>query len=436
MTHMPNYALPLCISLLVLEGLCSCPVAALSPDAPFITIAPVGDHAVGEIITISGTTNYPVNTTLWISLGPKVFTNYPPNYYDDQTLVTPGAGSNFWQVTINTSAFVIDEYSVRVQPVNNTPLFSSITFNMTGRNVGAQDTPAIPIIVIDPLGNHTIDEEFFINGTTNLAVSDGSLLLQIGSGEFNPGGFGSSYYRSNVSIQQGEHGVNIWSAKVEPSQWEVYTKPPNYDPAPMFSPPVPGRYQVVISSKNPYGPDIAATQYLFLMLPKAGNISGPLIVGEPSEPLANGSEFSGMTSCFLRLLLLFSMAPSPDTTPSQRECPSPANTTPWIHLEPVADHSVGDNFSLTGTTNLESGTILSVFVHQSPASANKKKAYTDVRGTAVVRSGACNVNTWSFSDDLTTLLPSPYSIYVTAENATVEANLVQFYIVDDRITVS
>ena len=42
-----------------------------------------------------------------------------------------------------------------------------------------------PFITIDPIGNHTIDCPFFINGTTNLAAFNESLKLIIF--EPNPG---------------------------------------------------------------------------------------------------------------------------------------------------------------------------------------------------------------------------------------------------------
>jgi len=115
-------------------------------------------------------------------------------------------------------------------------------------------------------------------------------------------------------------------------------------------------------------------------------------------------------------------------------CPSLENSSPWIHLDRVADHTAGDFFVLRGTTNLETGEILSVFVFQSPPSPNKKmpSGFTEVRGITVVQRGNCHGNIWSFSDNLTILRPSLYTVYVTAENATVEANLMQFNIIDNR----
>ena len=53
-----------------------------------------------------------------------------------------------------------------------------------------------PFITIDPVGNHTIDEVFFINGTTNLPANNEPLLLQIETTNFNPGGS-----RDHFSVQ-------------------------------------------------------------------------------------------------------------------------------------------------------------------------------------------------------------------------------------------
>jgi hypothetical protein len=417
MTHMPKRALPLCMVLLVLGGLYTCPVAALSPDTPFITIDPVGDHAIGEIITISGTTNYPVNATFWISLGPKVFTNYPPNYFDGQTQVTSGEGSNYWQITVNTSAFVIDEYSVRVEPVNSTPLFSSATFNMTGKNVGVQETPATPVIVIDSPGSHTTAEEFFINGTTNLAVSNGSLLLQIGTAEFNPGGFGSSFYESNVSIQQGEHGVNPWSAEVLPSQWKVYTKPPDYYPTPTSSPPMAGRYQVVVSSKNPYGPDVLATTYLFIASPDTANTSGSFLVEETPGPVIKRLELSKTHSWYLTLLSLFSMAsvlqPGAIQTPSQV-----TENVPLLTVLPLQEYAPGEQVLINGTTSLPAGELLDIAFIKEPFHTTKCDPGTFCgSGTySTIVSAGRGSNVWSYRLNTTGFPEGSYDIWIVSRN--------------------
>ena len=86
-------------------------------------------------------------------------------------------------------------------------------------------TPATsPFITIDPIGNHTIGDVFFINGTTNLPVSENLtieildwswLLTRHQKGEYMyqpPPGFYA--YILNISISSDKTGTNRWSANV------------------------------------------------------------------------------------------------------------------------------------------------------------------------------------------------------------------------------
>jgi PKD repeat protein len=114
-------------------------------------------------------------------------------------------------------------------------------------SVQAQSTtalPAQPFITINPIGNQTIDNVFFITGTTNLPASNNSLLIQIETANFNPAGWGSDY-RSNVSIQPGEQGVNLWSCNVTTDRWVTFPGP---EPDA-----VPGDYIVMIASISSLG---------------------------------------------------------------------------------------------------------------------------------------------------------------------------------------
>ena len=109
-------------------------------------------------------------------------------------------------------------------------------------------------------------------------------------------------------------------------------------------------------------------------------------------------------------------------------CPTSANTTPWIRLDPVADHVAGENFSITGTTNLKIGERLSVSIYPYQPSPNQKRSYefTKIDGNTSIRTGNCSINTWSFSDGLTTLRSSYYIITVTADNKTIMADAGDF----------
>lgn len=123
---------------------------------PTISIDPVGDHAIGELIRISGSTNLPVNTTLWISAGPKTFTNYPPNYFDGQVEVFSGPKGNRWSVLLNTSLFRADEYSLMVYPVKNTFASCETAFNMTPRR---EIIPSTSIVQSTTVPNISVSQQ-------------------------------------------------------------------------------------------------------------------------------------------------------------------------------------------------------------------------------------------------------------------------------------
>jgi hypothetical protein len=252
---------------------------------PFITIDPVGNPAAGEVFVIKGTTNLlPVIDTLHLVITPTTFN--PGGFGSDfQTTVPIQRGEkdiNFWSCTVPTTTGWLsfqppgrsptddarpDNYMVTVESSTDGNVSQFQIFDMVpaGTDTDATISPApAPFIKIDPVGNHTVGDVFFINGTTNLAASDNSLSLDISWADFNPGGFGTSFYMSDVSIQPGEPGINRWSAEVVPSRWEMYTEPPPYHPTPMFGKIRPGKYAVYISSRDAMVSNDAAPVFFYI----------------------------------------------------------------------------------------------------------------------------------------------------------------------------
>jgi hypothetical protein len=84
-------------------------------------------------------------------------------------------------------------------------------------------TPATtPFITIDPIGNHTAGDVFFINGTTNIPAGE-NLSILVEESYFNPSGYGS-YFESKSTIKSGKNGVNYWSCNITPILWTTSTK--------------------------------------------------------------------------------------------------------------------------------------------------------------------------------------------------------------------
>jgi len=79
----------------------------------------------------------------------------------------------------------------------------------------------------------------------------------------------------------------------------------------------------------------------------------------------------------------------------EQSCPIQTTTAPWITIDPVSDHVVGDTFLLTGKTNLDPGTVLSVYIIQPPYTGNPCRPSGFGGDTeAIVTAGNCGMNTW------------------------------------------
>jgi len=172
------------------------------------------------------------------------------------------------------------------------PLISADNGNVTPNTT--------PFIAIDPIGNHTIDEAFFINGTTNLAAFNKSLKLIIF--EPNPSGVGSSY-TSNVSIQSGKNGVNTWSGYVIPSQWTTSTLHGASIPNLVN----PGDYTVIVES-----PGADDTQFFSLLPSESGSTptqtsTTPTMLTTPSLITSTVGTSTGITTSPTRPVTLLPM---------------------------------------------------------------------------------------------------------------------------------
>lgn len=119
-----------------------------------ISIDPLGDWAAGDRVTVSGSTVYPVGSTVWVEVKASDF--QPTSKYasieqlsgeskaSGTVLVTkgPGAeGKNVWSINFSTSGWVPGEYTVRAADSaggSGTMLWASSLFNLTSGPVPAR----------------------------------------------------------------------------------------------------------------------------------------------------------------------------------------------------------------------------------------------------------------------------------------------------------
>jgi PGF-CTERM protein len=91
--------------------------------------------------------------------------------------------------------------------------------------------------------------------------------------------------------------------------------------------------------------------------------------------------------------------------------------TPVITITPVGDHSVGDKFTITATTNLAVGDNVLFTVYSSsfqPTDKTQSGEFSGASGTVAVTQGTSGLNALSFDVDASTFKPDEYLVTATA----------------------
>jgi len=114
-------------------------------DYPWIRVNPIGDHYVGEIFTISGTTNLLVDSDFIFEILPLALQQpgvTPGGEYSglSETLkAVKGDTCNEWSVDVDTSSLNPDEYVVNVESVETTST-ATTSFNLLEKGATATAT--------------------------------------------------------------------------------------------------------------------------------------------------------------------------------------------------------------------------------------------------------------------------------------------------------
>ncbi|MDD4483887.1 MAG: hypothetical protein PHD55_05935 [Methanoregula sp.] len=159
---------------------------------PTAAIDPVTDHAVGDLVVITGTTNLPAGTRLDL----VVFT-FPSGSGKSvragstDAYIVRGTGlSNTWSGALDTSGIPPGDYTVNAYSLtteNLTPsrgsLLASSRLRLTGTDlspshVSAGDGNRTEYISVNPPGTVVRGEKLLVNGTTNLP-NDTELLYMV-----------------------------------------------------------------------------------------------------------------------------------------------------------------------------------------------------------------------------------------------------------------
>jgi trimeric autotransporter adhesin len=119
----------------------------ISPPAAMI--APIGDHAVGDHFTISGSTNLAAGDQLMVDITSSSFKPTQKTAGSEfsgangQVTVVPGTGGyNRWSLDVDASGFKPDEYIVKVSGIT-LDVTASTTFNILEKRSTNPATPTV-----------------------------------------------------------------------------------------------------------------------------------------------------------------------------------------------------------------------------------------------------------------------------------------------------
>ena len=129
------------------------------------------------------------------------------------------------------------------------------------------------------------------------------------------------------------------------------------------------------------------------------------------------------------------------STSVQTPCPPiSANATPYIIINPISSHNVGDVFEVTGTTNL--GVDTKIFLDLSEpylldpgpfVTADPNYKCSGTKGYVKIQNGAYGTNIWSYPVNLSGYHnPKYYTVNVWEESNQSILNWTQFFINLDR----
>ena len=112
---------------------------------------------------------------------------------------------------------------------------------------------------------------------------------------------------------------------------------------------------------------------------------------------------------------------------------------PTAFINPVGDHAVGEQFIISGSTNLAAGDKLMVEVTSSsfkPTYKSQSAEFSGAAGTVKIEQGSGSLNRWSFPVDASTFKPDEYIVKVSGITVGVTGSTL-FNIVEARpITVT
>jgi len=110
---------------------------------------------------------------------------------------------------------------------------------------------------------------------------------------------------------------------------------------------------------------------------------------------------------------------------------------PTAFINPVGDHGVGEQFTITGSTNLAAGDNLMIEITSSsfkPTQKSQNAEFSGATGIITIEPGSGTLNRWSFPVDASSFKPDEYIVKVSGTTIDVTGSTL-FNIVAAQLTV-
>lgn len=348
-----------------------------------VTIDPIPDHAVGDLVVITGTTNHMAGTRLEldiVNVSPAPGKR-PRAGGTDAFIVRGGGMANRWSGALDTSAIPPGEYLVKAYWINETvrsDLLATSRLRLTGTRPALTASPGAvanqtPFITVNPPGTLWRGEKLLVTGTTSLPEETELLYLVIqqsntsvftvdpktGNQEERAG-----FTRSGIiSVLPGTGGVNRWSFAIDSTEF------------------LQDQYQVIVTLETISTENIG----------KEGPFgTAPLIVKEASLDLP----------------------PWPVTGPCQA-----------ITIDAFPDRWINRTYTITGTTSFPPGTELLVELMPTEigltidmGTKQQVASMSGAMGGVTVEKGNGSANLWALTLDQGRMDPGQQHYLVNASN--------------------
>jgi hypothetical protein len=346
------------------------------------TIDPIPDHAAGDLVVITGTTNLHAGTRLELDiLAIQAAPGTSPRVGGTDAFIVRGGGlSNSWSGALDTSAIPPGEYQVNAYPANDTGSRGNLLATARLRLTNSTPDPdritrmsanhQLSFIHIDRPGTIYRGEKILISGTTNLPEDTELLYLVIQQSNTSVftvdpktreqdlrGGFTRS---GLIELVPADNGVSRWSFAVDSTEF------------------IPDQYEVIVSEDS---------------------------VG--TEDIGREGTFGTASLTVLEATSDRLTTPVPVTGPCQA-----------ITIDALPVTLLNRTYTITGTTSLPAGAellfqVIPAEIEVAINSDGMTASGVGAMGTVDVVRGAGDTNTWSADLNLAQFPPDQYLLNVS-----------------------